>query len=121
MTHQKIYRGPVFEMARRRQIVPPRGRNRIGSAGRGTLIDWEGEMVEALKSLTVRVKRPLTRDHILEAHALHESSQTSKAHWMATVFRDASHIRACGSAWMVDGQSRRHTVRSCREREELPW
>jgi 2-haloacid dehalogenase len=32
-------------------------------------------MVEALKSLTDRVKRPLTRDHILEGHARHESSQ----------------------------------------------
>ena len=41
----------------------------------GTLIDWETGMVEALKSLSDRVKRPLTRDQILEAHARHESSQ----------------------------------------------
>ena len=41
----------------------------------GTLIDWESGMVEALKGLTDRVKRPLTRDQILEAHARHESSQ----------------------------------------------
>ena len=32
-------------------------------------------MVEALKALTDRVQRPLTRDQILEAHARHESSQ----------------------------------------------
>ena len=41
----------------------------------GTLIDWESGMVEALKSLTGRATRPLTRNQILEAHARHESSQ----------------------------------------------
>ena len=41
----------------------------------GTLIDWESGMVAALKPLTAKVKRPLTRDEILEAHARHESSQ----------------------------------------------
>ena len=41
----------------------------------GTLIDWESGMVEALKGLTDRVQRPLSRDQILEAHARHESSQ----------------------------------------------
>ena len=41
----------------------------------GTLIDWESGMVEALKGLTDRAQRPLTRDQILEAHARHESSQ----------------------------------------------
>jgi len=41
----------------------------------GTLIDWETGMVEALKRLTERVQRPLTRDQVLEAHARHESSQ----------------------------------------------
>src|SRR5690606_33466015 len=41
----------------------------------GTLIDWESGMVEALKPLTSRVSRPLSRDEILEAHARHESSQ----------------------------------------------
>jgi 2-haloacid dehalogenase len=41
----------------------------------GTLIDWESGMVEALKGLTDRVQRLLTRDQILEAHARHESSQ----------------------------------------------
>ena len=41
----------------------------------GTLIDWESGMIEALKRLTDRAQRPLTRDQILEAHARHESSQ----------------------------------------------
>jgi 2-haloacid dehalogenase len=41
----------------------------------GTLIDWESGMVEALKTLTGRVQRGLTRDQILEAHARHESNQ----------------------------------------------
>lgn len=43
----------------------------------GTLIDWETGMVEALKPLTSRVGRDLSRDQILEAHARHESSQQS--------------------------------------------
>lgn len=41
----------------------------------GTLIDWESGMVTALEPLTCRVKRPLSRDDILEAHARHESTQ----------------------------------------------
>jgi 2-haloacid dehalogenase len=41
----------------------------------GTLIDWESGMIKALKSLSDRAHRPLTRDQILEAHARHESSQ----------------------------------------------
>src|SRR5215475_6294953 len=41
----------------------------------GTLIDWESGMVEALKGLTARAGRPLSRDDILEAHARHESNQ----------------------------------------------
>jgi 2-haloalkanoic acid dehalogenase type II len=41
----------------------------------GTLIDWESGMVEALKPLTARVSRPLSRNQILEAHARHEASQ----------------------------------------------
>ena len=40
----------------------------------GTLIDWESGMVTALKPLTDRVSRSLTRDDILEAHAFHEST-----------------------------------------------
>jgi len=41
----------------------------------GTLIDWETGMVEALKPLTGRALRPLTRNQILEAHARHEAAQ----------------------------------------------
>lgn len=41
----------------------------------GTLIDWEGGMIEALRTLTEQVKTPLTRNQILEAHARNESSQ----------------------------------------------
>ena len=41
----------------------------------GTLIDWEGGMIEALKPMTSRMKTVLPRDAILEAHARHESSQ----------------------------------------------
>ncbi len=41
----------------------------------GTLIDWESGMVAALKPLTAKVKEPLTRDQVLEAHARHESFQ----------------------------------------------
>jgi len=41
----------------------------------GTLIDWESGMSAALRPLTSRVGRPLSRDDVLGAHARHESSQ----------------------------------------------
>lgn len=41
----------------------------------GTLIDWESGMVNALVPLTSKVKRPLQRNDILEAHARHEAMQ----------------------------------------------
>jgi putative hydrolase of the HAD superfamily len=41
----------------------------------GTLIDWESGMVEAIQPLTSRLKKPLSADAILEAHARHESAQ----------------------------------------------
>jgi 2-haloacid dehalogenase len=41
----------------------------------GTLIDWESGILDALKGLTERSRRPLTREQILEAHARHESGQ----------------------------------------------
>jgi 2-haloalkanoic acid dehalogenase type II len=41
----------------------------------GTLIDWESGMIEALRPLTSRAKKQLSRDDILAAHARHESSQ----------------------------------------------
>lgn len=40
----------------------------------GTLIDWESGMVTALRPLTDRAGRTLSRDEILEAHAYHEST-----------------------------------------------
>jgi 2-haloalkanoic acid dehalogenase type II len=52
----------------------------------GTLIDWESGMVEALKPLTSKVSRPLTRNQILEAHARHESSQQLQT--PAKLYRD---------------------------------
>lgn len=41
----------------------------------GTLIDWETGMLAALQPLLDRVGRPLGRDEVLQAHAVHESSQ----------------------------------------------
>ncbi len=41
----------------------------------GTLIDWESGMIAGLKPLTDRVAHELSRDEILQAHALHESTQ----------------------------------------------
>ena len=41
----------------------------------GTLIDWESGLIEALKPLTGKSGRPLSRNEILEAHARHESAQ----------------------------------------------
>jgi hypothetical protein len=41
----------------------------------GTLIDWEGGMLEALKPLTSKAERPVSCNDILTAHARHESSQ----------------------------------------------
>lgn len=44
----------------------------------GTLIDWESGMIAALAPLTGRVGRELGRNEILEAHAVHESSQQAR-------------------------------------------
>jgi putative hydrolase of the HAD superfamily len=52
----------------------------------GTLIDWETGMVEALKPLTGRVGRALSRDEILEAHGRHEAAQ--QAQTPAKLYRD---------------------------------
>jgi 2-haloacid dehalogenase len=41
----------------------------------GTLIDWETGLLEALAPLVRRVKHPLTKDQVLEAHARHEHAQ----------------------------------------------
>lgn len=44
----------------------------------GTLIDWESGMVAGLAPLIEKVKTPLSRDQILEAHARHESAQQTQ-------------------------------------------
>ena len=41
----------------------------------GTLIDWEGGMMQGLAGLIAKAPHKLSRDRILEAHARHESSQ----------------------------------------------
>jgi len=41
----------------------------------GTLIDWESGIIDALKAVVARARRPLGRDEVLEAHARHESAQ----------------------------------------------
>ncbi|MDR5880797.1 haloacid dehalogenase type II [Caballeronia sp. LZ032] len=41
----------------------------------GTLIDWEAGIAAGLTKLAARLPVTLTRDHILEAHARHESKQ----------------------------------------------
>ena len=67
----------------------------------GTLIDWESGMVEALKPLTGRVGRALTRDDILEAHARHESAQQLQT--PAKLYRDLLAIvyRRLAEEWGV--------------------
>ena len=52
----------------------------------GTLIDWETGMTEALKPLTSKVGRTLSRNEILTAHACHESSQQVQT--PAKLYRD---------------------------------
>ena len=44
----------------------------------GTLIDWEAGMVDALRPLTERANLSLSRDDVLTAHAVHETSQQSQ-------------------------------------------
>jgi 2-haloacid dehalogenase len=67
----------------------------------GTLIDWETGMVEALKPLTGKASRKLTRDDILEAHARHESSQQVQT--PAKPYRDllATVYRRLAEEWGV--------------------
>src|SRR5262249_60540621 len=52
----------------------------------GTLIDWESGMIEALKPLTGKLGRALSRNEILEAHARHESAQQLQT--PARLYRD---------------------------------
>src|SRR6185437_809400 len=67
----------------------------------GTLIDWESGMIEALKPLTGKAPRKLTRDEILEAHARHESFQQIQT--PAKPYRDllATVYRRLAEEWGV--------------------
>ena len=67
----------------------------------GTLIDWESGMIEALKPLTGKASRQLTRDEILEAHARHELSQQVQT--PAKLYRDllATVYRRLAEEWGV--------------------
>jgi 2-haloalkanoic acid dehalogenase type II len=67
----------------------------------GTLIDWETGIVAGLKPLTDRVGPALSRDRILEAHALHESEQ--QAATPGKPYRDLLAIvyRRLAEAWEV--------------------
>lgn len=82
----------------------------------GTLIDWETGMVEALQPLTSKVKQPLSRNAILEAHARHESSQQVQT--PAKVYRDLLAVvyRRLAEEWGVavnwaDCQAYGHSVK----------
>jgi 2-haloacid dehalogenase len=67
----------------------------------GTLIDWESGMIEALRPLTSKLSRALSRNQILEAHARHESSQQIQT--PATLYRELLPIvyRRLGEEWGV--------------------
>ncbi len=44
----------------------------------GTLIDWESGMLAAYADLVAKSGKPLTRDQVLETHALHEADQEAR-------------------------------------------
>ena len=80
----------------------------------GTLIDWESGMVSALKSLTDRLDQELSRDHILQAHARHESSQQAQTpgmryrHLLAVVYKRLAEEWGTSVTWddcLAYGQS----------------
>jgi 2-haloacid dehalogenase len=71
----------------------------------GTLIDWESGMIEALKPLTQRVNRPLSRNDILEAHGKHEATQERQtptmrySNMLAVVYKRLSEEWGAKAAW----------------------
>ncbi|MEM6617817.1 MAG: haloacid dehalogenase type II [Pseudomonadota bacterium] len=71
----------------------------------GTLIDWESGMVAALRPLTDRVDRDLSRDAILEAHAFQESTAQRwtpakpYAELLATVYRRLAEVWGIPVTW----------------------
>ncbi|MGH7041679.1 MAG: haloacid dehalogenase type II [Acetobacteraceae bacterium] len=70
----------------------------------GTLIDWESGMIEALRPLTEKVRRSLSRDDILKAHAHHESAQQART--SAKPYRDLLAVvyRRLAEEWAVPVQ-----------------
>ena len=80
----------------------------------GTLIDWESGMIEALKPLTAKVGKALSRNEVLEAHARHESSQQAQTpgrryrDLLAIVYRRLAEEWGVAVSWpdcVVYGQS----------------
>jgi putative hydrolase of the HAD superfamily len=67
----------------------------------GTLIDWETGMIEALRPLTGRLNKPLSRNEVLQAHARHESEQ--QAQTPVKLYRDLLAIvyRRLAEEWKV--------------------
>lgn len=67
----------------------------------GTLIDWESGILAGLQPLTDKVATELTKDDILEAHALYESSQQLQT--PAMVYSDILTIvyKRLAEAWHV--------------------
>jgi 2-haloacid dehalogenase len=71
----------------------------------GTLIDWESGMIEALKPLVARAKRPLSRNDILEAHGKHESTQEHQtptmrySNMLAVVYKRLSEEWGAKATW----------------------
>ena len=68
----------------------------------GTLIDWESGMVEALKPLSERAARKLSRDEILQAHARAESAQQKQT--PSKLYRDLLAIvyKRLAEEWQVE-------------------
>jgi 2-haloacid dehalogenase len=67
----------------------------------GTLIDWESGIIAALKPLTDRVQKTLSRNDILEAHARHESTQ--QRFTPSKIYRDLLPVvyKRLGDQWGV--------------------
>jgi 2-haloacid dehalogenase len=71
----------------------------------GTLIDWESGMIEALKPLTGKVKRKLSRNDILEAHGKHEATQERQtptmrySNMLAVVYKRLAEEWGAGASW----------------------
>lgn len=71
----------------------------------GTLIDWEGGMIEGLRPLTSKLGQELSRDKILETHAYYESTQQlltpamPYSRLLATVYRRMAEEFGVSVSW----------------------